>query len=127
MGKTKKNPEPSTQAPVHQTVNLQTVVADLADRMNELGGSPAEVVVALTAENIVGERNDDHCCPIANYLKKKTRLPKQSYISVQHKVVNVLEHMAGDILCSVPIPKGVEKFIEAWDSGKYKKLADVSQ
>jgi hypothetical protein len=89
-------------------------------KLAALGGSPAEVAAVLAAAEIVGERNDDHCCPVANYIKKNAKLPRHSYISVQASVVNLLEHMAGDPLCSVPIPKGVQKFIEAWDGGKYK-------
>lgn len=109
------------------TQELQAVVAELTQQLATLGDSTSAVSKTLAANSIVGERLDDHKCPIANYLKAKVKLPKHSYLSVQHKAVLLLSHFAGEQLCQVPLPKGVVKFIEAWDSGKYNRLADVKE
>jgi hypothetical protein len=106
---------------------VEAIGVDITVELATLGESQAAVAAALAKAEIYGERIDDNKCPVANYLKKMVNFPQHTYVSVQHKEVHLLEHFGGDTLLSVPLPKGVMKFIEAWDNGSYKKLADVME
>ena len=106
---------------------IEAVGVDITVELATLGESQAAVASALAKEGIYGERIDDNKCPVANFLKKSVNFPPHTYLSVQHKEAHLFEHFGGDKLLTVPLPKGVVKFIEAWDSGSYKKLADVME
>ena len=102
---------------------VKQIVSEIDDLIDQMGVDPGSVAKILGDNEISGQRNDDNRCPVANFLRKKCKkLPKSSYVSVQFDKILILDCMGGETLCSIPLSKGIERFIKDWDAGKYAKL-----
>lgn len=92
--------------------------ADVKQAYRELGSTPDEIAEKLRQLGIRGSPAKPWSCPIANYLRRKT---KASYVSV----VAIAEVVRGTPPTKVIVgnPPAVDDFIDAFDNdGAYGNL-----
>jgi hypothetical protein len=86
----------------------------IVDDLAALGETPEQVAETLKAQGIKGDRHSPHSCPIYHYLTGKG----YSVECLSQFGIYTISPYYGDI----KMPKVVERFIVAFDQGKYPEL-----
>ena len=85
--------------------------------LEKLGKTQKEIVENLIKEKCFGDVGEASSCPIAKYLKKKT---KKGNIEVDDKFIDI--NYGASNYKRLYLPKHIILFIKNFDSEKYKKL-----
>lgn len=80
--------------------------------------SPSSIRKFMKKNGVVGELDSTKSCPIANYIKKRTREKFKKTVKFD-VMYSDLMFENGDY---ISLPKNCEKFIENFDDAKYKEL-----
>lgn len=88
-------------------------------KLVDLGESADQVAANLATAGIRGIRQQQACCPVANYMK---------WLGCEHPTVNVDEHR-DEIYARtdhgfVDVPEAVAEFVYNFDAGMYDELAE---
>jgi hypothetical protein len=107
-------------------------IGGVSRALAELDKGGSEDVAAVLAElGIVGQRDNDCACPIANYLVRV--LPDAEYVQVGGGAAYITGTVRDDLGYSWPVvvhtetPDSITAFVEDFDQGIYPELIEKTE
>lgn len=94
---------------------FRTAYDDVYDALRRLGSSSEEIADSLAERGIRGRRQEERCCPLANYLRNELSVAVQ--IEVGSVQIDGVDGFMSTAVCD-----GVDDFIEDFDTEEYPYL-----